>query len=143
MSFLFPFFNARSPSSIGQTLQHDRKCDRLYHLGPTIPGTLQKKFWGQNVHNSVRCWTTSDFDREYLQFGPRYQQGAKAVINCGFFHALAKKLGKLWSTSKKFRRLMFTSPSPTKSTSLTLYIYSIGHWHHRASIDSQSATPSN
>ena len=58
-----------------------------------------KKFWGQNMQNFGRFYTTSDFDREYLRNGSRYPKSESYDIEIDSFRVLQQQSGELWSTN--------------------------------------------
>ena len=77
MLVMFSFFsppNLRAPSADRrETLPRDRNLCQFYKLTPKIRGDLPpKKLGAKNMQNFGRFYTTSDFDREYLQNGSRY-----------------------------------------------------------------------
>jgi len=57
-----------------ETLPHDRKLVLFYNPTSKMTGALPKKLGGQKHANFGRFYTTSDFDREYLRDGLRYQK---------------------------------------------------------------------
>jgi len=78
LSFFLPPTVLRAPSTDRpETLPPDRNLRVFYNLTPKILGALPPKNQGaKNMQNYGRFWTTSDFDREYLQNGWRYPKSA-------------------------------------------------------------------
>jgi len=74
MFFSFRRTTSRAPSADrSETLPHDRNLGELYNASPTVREALPpKEIGGQNMHNSARFQTTSDFDREYRRNVSRY-----------------------------------------------------------------------
>jgi len=71
------------------------------------------------MQNLDRFFTTSDFDREYLRNGTRYQKSERYVISSLSSRVQPNKSGELWST---IRKVVHVSLHPPKSTFLTDYI---------------------
>jgi len=88
-------------------------------FGGTLP---PKKCWGQNMQNFRRFSTASDFDREYLRNGARYQKSERHTISSDSSHIRRKRSSELWSTIyKEFH----VSLDPLKETFWEDYIYAL------------------
>ena len=76
MFLFFPTRNLRDPSADHrETLPHDWKLVLFYNPPSKIRGALlPKKLGAKNMQNFGPFYTTSDFDREYLRNGLRYQK---------------------------------------------------------------------
>ena len=78
------------------------------------------------MQNSDRFYTTSDFDREYVQNETRYQKSERHVISSDSSRVRPYKSGELWSTIHKVVHVSLDLP---KSTFLTDYISTrSGRW---------------
>ena len=53
------------------------------------------------MENSGHFYTTSKFDREYLQYDTRYPKSEMYVISSDSSRVQPKKSGELWSTIRK------------------------------------------
>jgi len=99
---VFPFFIRRATSELPQPISV-KLCHMIAIWAFFI---LQvQKFWAlppkklgaQNMQNSARFQTTSDFDREYLRKESRYRKSENTVIT-GDYLAFREK-SPLWSTN--------------------------------------------
>ena len=63
----------------------------------------------KSVQNSAPFWTTSDFDREYLQNGWTYRKLKKASDQLRSLPRTTKN-GEVWSTNKKVINAQFDQP---------------------------------
>ena len=68
------------------------------------------------MQNLDRFYTTSDFDREYLQKETRYQKSERHVISSDSLRVQPNKSGELWSTIHKVVHVSLDLPKSTFST---------------------------
>jgi len=62
-------------------------------------GPSPKEIGGQNMQNSARFQTTSDFDREYLRNVTRYPKSERDMFTGDSSSVPRKKSGELWYTN--------------------------------------------
>jgi len=74
-------------------------------------GTPLEEIGGQNMQNSARFQTTSNFAREYLRNGTRYPKSESNVMISYSSRVPLKKSGELWSTNY---RELYVSLNPPK-----------------------------
>ena len=72
------------------------------------------------MQNLDRFYTTSDFDREYLQKETRYQKSERHVISSDSLRVQPNKSGELWSTIHKVVHVSLDLPKSTFSTDYIL-----------------------
>ena len=93
------YFTTKSPSSAVKLCHMiGRMFNSIIHV-PKFRSPSGKKLWAKNVPNSARFRTTSDFDREYLRFGWRYQKSERHAIDKDSSRVRRKKSRELWSTN--------------------------------------------
>jgi len=123
--YLFSFFVSplvlRAPSTDRpETLPHDRNLAEFYNPTPKLWGALPEKFLGaKNMQNFGQFWTTSDFDREYIQNGSRYPQSKNVTNYANSSCVWWQKSGEHWSTNGLE---LHVSLDPLKCTILAYYI---------------------
>jgi len=89
------FFSFYSPRDLRdpspdrcETLPRDRNMGTIYNASPKIRGALPpKKLGAENMQNSARFQTTSDFDRKYLRSGTRNPKSERDFFTNGYSRA--------------------------------------------------------
>jgi len=114
ISSFFIFFSPRdlrAPSAdCRETLPHDRNVGALYNASPKIRGPSPKEIGGENMQNSARLQTTSDFDREYLRNGTGYPKSERNVFTVDSYRVPRRKPGELWSTNYRELEVSLNPP---------------------------------
>jgi len=118
--FFFSFFIRQATSELPQpiahrreTLPHDRNLGALYNASPKIRGALRpKKLGAQNMQNSARFQTTSNFDRECHRSGSSHPKSESILIESDSSRVLRKKRPvNFWSTNYRVLDVSWAHPN--------------------------------
>ena len=89
----------RAPSTdCPESLPHGRNLAEFYNPLQKFEVAPPKNLGAKNMQNFGQFWTTSDFDREYLQKCWRYPKSA-GVTNYDTSSCFNEKSRELWSTN--------------------------------------------